>query len=554
MSSNFTELKSSVKTWTNDQESLLLDKLKNFTSNYINQVNLIEATLHQFDNSLQRVEVNYFNTLNYLKTMSIDKFLEHSISNDTLDFKKQKEIPEVKSIFSKEEKEDQLVKKFKQAITLSCENLNIKDLIDVGNDQNDDNISVTGSKLMSNINKQNKLGVKLPLIIGQDAFFTKNYCGVVFEDNDLKNEDDKSKSFLTTIPTFTNTNQNNNNSQGGKVIRESELYNADDGKKITDLEHDNNIDKFDDKASIYSKSSTLYQVPSHYYNQKATSNLDKITRQNANTNNPTNPTNLTNLNNNQNSNQINNNFQFSNQIQQTTNTIPNVDLISTRTSLPQIAPLKDINLGQKVIVNNTNKMVPKVPVIAIPVPKPKPKIDQVEKEKNQPIEDKKPEKIDFKQELFRKMQGRGAADTDKKNNEENVGTIDNEIKATSKLKQFNHSNTYLPNQNNNPTQGGLKFTEKNEETKKPNIITTNIANRRKLLDDDDEEGGLFDKVDLPDKKRLFTIDEEKPRTMTTVLKPQNTFNPISTTNKLNVDRLGLKDEDSSQPLKSNFFT
>ena len=88
---NFAELKQNIKTWSNDHEDILIRKIKQLSDNYVNQSEDISKSIKELETNISKVEISYFNNLNTLKNMSIRKFVEHSISNDVLEFKKTKE-------------------------------------------------------------------------------------------------------------------------------------------------------------------------------------------------------------------------------------------------------------------------------------------------------------------------------------------------------------------------------------------------------------------------------------------------------------------------------
>ena len=96
--------------------------------------------------------------------------------------KNQEEKPPQPKFYSKEEREMRLFLKFKSSIATSLENLNIKNLLDLRENNNesfltDDNVSVTSSKVFGN-NKGLQNSVKLPFIIGTNEFFSNEYLGV----------------------------------------------------------------------------------------------------------------------------------------------------------------------------------------------------------------------------------------------------------------------------------------------------------------------------------------------------------------------------------------
>lgn len=190
--SMFTELKSRVKDWNIDDEDSLIRKMKQFSENYISKTNELSSNLNGLERSVQKVEASYHNSLNMLKNMSIKKFVEHSISNETIEVKKKSiSNPINSSLVSKEEKESALYLKFKNAISISLNSLNIKDIIDLKDNKDaidDDVVSVTSTKNFSNMNNVfSQSGIKLPTIIGQDSFFKSPTLGINIDNNAPQN-------------------------------------------------------------------------------------------------------------------------------------------------------------------------------------------------------------------------------------------------------------------------------------------------------------------------------------------------------------------------------
>ncbi len=110
-------------------------------------------------------------------------------------------------ILSKEERERNILNKFKSSITKSLENLDIKNLIDIkeNNDNNsildDDNVSVSSSKYFQSLQKQKNLNIKLPYIIGTIDYFKNEYLGVATSQSILGN--------MLGNTTLSNMNSNN---------------------------------------------------------------------------------------------------------------------------------------------------------------------------------------------------------------------------------------------------------------------------------------------------------------------------------------------------------
>jgi hypothetical protein len=122
------------------------------------------------------------NSLNSLKNISIKKFVEHVVEEIKVNVpegKKGEQIP-----VSREEREQVLLTKFKNAISISLEGLNIKNLIDIKDQSDnistleDDAVSVSSSRYFANMNKNSHKGLKLPFIIGTNEFFKSEYLGI----------------------------------------------------------------------------------------------------------------------------------------------------------------------------------------------------------------------------------------------------------------------------------------------------------------------------------------------------------------------------------------
>ncbi len=97
--------------------------------------------------------------------------------------KQQEEKSHQQKYLSKEERELNLFHKFKSSISTSLENLNIRNLIDLRENNEsvitDDNVSITSSRVFGNPGtKQMKQNVKLPFIIGTNEFFSNEYLGI----------------------------------------------------------------------------------------------------------------------------------------------------------------------------------------------------------------------------------------------------------------------------------------------------------------------------------------------------------------------------------------
>ena len=181
MSSNFNELQSRVSTWNVDAEVLLIQKLKSFTEDYQNKCGILANNIQNFSRNLSLIEVDFYNSMNSLKTMSGNKFIEHVIDeNDTRQIIQEETN---NHIYTSEELQNIANNNFKDAMQKSIEFVNFKDQqrnID-NNNPDDDNSSVASSKIMGKDLSRIK-GLKLPDIIGTKDFFENAYIGLNIED------------------------------------------------------------------------------------------------------------------------------------------------------------------------------------------------------------------------------------------------------------------------------------------------------------------------------------------------------------------------------------
>jgi hypothetical protein len=153
------------------------------------------SNLDNIDRNINLIETEFSNTSIKLKNISIKRFMEHVVDNKIdLENKNNQNLKEknINIILSKEERERNILSKFKDSITKSLENLNIKNLIDLKDNYNnnkedkednislldDDNISITSSRYFAVTNKQKNSTVKLPYIIGTIDYFKNEFLGL----------------------------------------------------------------------------------------------------------------------------------------------------------------------------------------------------------------------------------------------------------------------------------------------------------------------------------------------------------------------------------------
>ena len=82
---NFSELRNRKLNWDVDGEAELLRKLKLFTDSYKNSYNQLSKNISSFQNNLEMVEIEQLKSINLLKTLSINKFVEHVVDDSKND-------------------------------------------------------------------------------------------------------------------------------------------------------------------------------------------------------------------------------------------------------------------------------------------------------------------------------------------------------------------------------------------------------------------------------------------------------------------------------------
>ena len=191
-------------------------KLKLFTDNYTKKYEDLDRNLGNIGKNINIIEFEYNNVSNRLKNISIKRFVEHIVEDDLKQDELPTKIKETPIIFSKEERERNILNKFKDSISKSLENLNIRNLIDI-KEQNegislidDDNISVSSSKYFSNFNKNKNLNLKLPYIIGTIDYFKNEYLGIFNNTSILSNLGNTSMNSKTDTNNFSSQNHNGN--------------------------------------------------------------------------------------------------------------------------------------------------------------------------------------------------------------------------------------------------------------------------------------------------------------------------------------------------------
>ena len=191
-SSNFSELKSRIVEWNIDDETALINKIQSFTNDYTNQCNSISTNLNNFSHNLDIVEIDFYNSMNSLKTISLHKFIEHVIDEDE-PLKDNTNTEEEPKILTAEEKNNYQVQLIKNAVDISVNAIPVKEPKQAQQpgeeNSEDDTASVASSRLLGNqITHFKKL--KLPYLINSKDFMMTEYVGLVPEEKEeVQNEE-----------------------------------------------------------------------------------------------------------------------------------------------------------------------------------------------------------------------------------------------------------------------------------------------------------------------------------------------------------------------------
>ena len=141
----------------------------------------------KIESHIEKADLDYYNNVNFLKNVSIKKFVEHIINqeeNRPYDIASRKSQSQV---LTKDELDTNIFNKYKNSLTTSLDliptrstnNNPEREHTDSISIADDDNVSVTSSKYFSN---KNHKGVKIPFIIGTPEFSKNNFLGIVLED------------------------------------------------------------------------------------------------------------------------------------------------------------------------------------------------------------------------------------------------------------------------------------------------------------------------------------------------------------------------------------
>lgn len=188
-------------------------------------------------------------------------------------------------ILSKEERERNILNKFKSSITKSLENLNIKNLIDIkeNNDNNsildDDNISVSSSKYFQSLQKQKNLNIKLPYIIGTIDYFKNEYLGVATSQSIIGNMlGNSSLSNLGSNANNSNLNLGeNNNSNFNQQQHNYFMTNSNNNNlKFNANVNNNNYSNLDKLSMNMNLIEQIYEMKNSYNPAAAEDNLNEL--------------------------------------------------------------------------------------------------------------------------------------------------------------------------------------------------------------------------------------------------------------------------------------
>ena len=180
-SSNFPELKPRIYDWNIDDEQTLINKIQSFTNDYTDQCNAVANNLTNFSHNLDIVEIDLYNSLNSLKTISLHKFIEHVVDNDEPIQKSQEEQVEP-PLLTAEERNNLQIQLVQNAIKLSIDAIPVREPRQQQEEnQEDDSVSVASSRLLTNQVAHFK-NLKLPYIIGTKNFMVTEYVGLVPEE------------------------------------------------------------------------------------------------------------------------------------------------------------------------------------------------------------------------------------------------------------------------------------------------------------------------------------------------------------------------------------
>ena len=180
---NFLELRSRINEWNIDDEKSFLTKLTSFKDSYIQQYNSISNNLTNLSRNIDLIEIDFYNSMNSLKTISQYKLIEHIIEPDepTSTATPNEPEPEEEQILTNEQRAALLEQATQSVIQTSIEAIPKETKQQQQQEQiEDDTVSVTSSRtLFDGVNYKK---VKLPFIIETSDFKDTEFLGLAQED------------------------------------------------------------------------------------------------------------------------------------------------------------------------------------------------------------------------------------------------------------------------------------------------------------------------------------------------------------------------------------
>ena len=212
--SNFEELLPKVSNWDIDEEEQLINKIKSLTEDYQQKCSDLSINLNNINRNLNLLEVDFFNSLNGLKTLSGVKFIEHVVDQDEVSQPEEEQTPNPDF---QDVKEDHF-NIINNILQRSIDFINLKDQQKQSNKNNnnnnnnpdDDTASMNTSKILD---AKNIKGLRLPLIIGTQDFNDNEYIGLYNpedDEEDFTNEIKNEVNIGVEIPKAPELADNNN--------------------------------------------------------------------------------------------------------------------------------------------------------------------------------------------------------------------------------------------------------------------------------------------------------------------------------------------------------
>ena len=190
---NFDELLPKVSNWDVEEEEMLINKIKMMTEDYQQKCSDLSLNINNINRNLHLIEVDFFNSLNGLKTLSGTKFIEHIV--DPEEVKVEEEESKIQEPVEENIK-DEHFNNINNILQRSLDFLTLRDQQksqNKNNNQEDDTMSMNSKIIGDNLMKNNR-GMKLPYIIGASDFNQNEYIGLV-------NDDDEEEDFNNEIKT-----------------------------------------------------------------------------------------------------------------------------------------------------------------------------------------------------------------------------------------------------------------------------------------------------------------------------------------------------------------